>query len=323
MHTFLCVTALFVATQVSADLKDRDRHPLAPSLPRLTKEESQKIDAIIYRFIQWDIGKLKGDAGKKAVEDFNRLGPESIFNLIDGLNRAANMESSCPAVLIAKRVNSILSSTEDLQLLKFAQQNIGADVTAKRHLEVIKDLQFSVLLRKGALQRRALAKGSPAGGGVRSPSAMSLAELEQAMSKERGPQLKALLVETEKRDGKKAIDLLIKGSANSDPDISTLSQGLLAKNLQHQGSDVLKTLLKHDRRDVRMAAAKEIGAKKLPFGKELIALLQEGDDDVRQAGRRALVEIAGGADYGPNADAGFDERQAALARWREWASKQK
>ena len=57
---------------------------LAPSLPRLTKDEYAKIDTTIDRFIQYDIGKLKGAEGKKALDDFNRLGSESIFNLIDG-----------------------------------------------------------------------------------------------------------------------------------------------------------------------------------------------------------------------------------------------
>ena len=43
-------------------------------------------------------GKLPGAAGKKAQEEFNRLPAEAIFVLIDGFNRAANIEASCPAV---------------------------------------------------------------------------------------------------------------------------------------------------------------------------------------------------------------------------------
>ena len=307
MNTIFCVAAFLIASQPPVDYSDRERHPLAPSLPLLTKEESRKIDAVIDRFIEFDIGKLKGTAGKQALNEFNRLGPESIFNLIDGLNRAANMESSCPAVIIGKKVGAILISSNDMELLKFAQQNIGADVTAKRHLAVLQDLQSSILFRKGALQRRALASG-----GAKSPSALSLAELESAMSKERGLRLKTLLTEAEKRQGAKAVDLLIKGMASPERDVAKFSEGLLVKNLQHQNTEVLRTMLKHDRRDVRIAAAQAIGAKKLRFGSELIVLLQDSDDDVREAGRRALVQIAGGADYGTDVE-----------RWTAWWSKQK
>jgi hypothetical protein len=322
MHGLFCVTMLLVAGQVPANLKDREPHPLAPSLPLLTKDEYDKIDAIVERFIQADIGKLKGVAAKRALDDFKHLGPESIFNLIDGLNRAANMESSCPAVIIAKKVAGVLATTDDMDLLTFAKDNIGAGVTAKRHLDVLRDLQFNILLRKSTLQRRANAQGGPAGG-KNSLSAMSLADLDKAVSKERGARLKAILTEAQKRHGAKAVDVLIKGITNPDPAIVKLSQGLLAKNLQHQNTDVLKSMLKHDRRDVRVAAAGAIGAKKLPFGAELIDLLQDGDAEVCQAARRALVQISGGADYGPGADASGAERQSAVERWREWWSTQK
>src|SRR5260370_42166624 len=77
----------------------RPPHPLAPSLPLLTDKEYADIDAIIERFIQYDIGKLKGAEGRKALADFLALGPEAVFSLIDGFNRAANLEHSCPAVL--------------------------------------------------------------------------------------------------------------------------------------------------------------------------------------------------------------------------------
>jgi HEAT repeat protein len=318
MNTLLCVSLLLVAGQAPSSLKDRDRHPLAPSLPLLTKDEYAKIDTAIERFIQADIGKLKGDAGKRALEDFKRLGPESIFNLIEGLNRAANMESSCPAVIIARKVAGILKTTDDVELLAFAKDNIGAGVTAKRHLNVLEDLQFNILLRKNTLQRRPSTTG-----GTKSAANMSLADLEKAASKERGASLKSILTEAEKRNGSKAIDILLKGLTSTDPEIAKLSQGLLSKNLLHQNTDVVKAMLKHDRRDVRIAAAQSIGSKKFPFGSELIALLQDRDDDVRQAGRQALVQISGGADYGPNPDASVSERQAAVEQWRAWANKQK
>jgi len=310
--------ALLVIAGGNPSLKDRDRHPLAPSLPLLTKDEYAKIDTVIDRFIQYDIGKLKGAEGKKALDDFNRLGSESVFNLIDGLNRAANMEDSCPAVIIAKRVAKILTTSDDPHLLAFAKDSIGADVKAKRHLNVLKDLQFNILLRKADLQRRGITVNS-----VKSASTMSLADLEKAIRKEKGASLRSLLTEVEKRQGPKAVDLLVMGITNPDADIAKLSQGLLAKNLQRQTGDVLKGLLKHDKRDVRIAAAQAIGSRKLRYGAELIGLLQDADDDARQAARRALVQISSGVDHGPSMDASFTEREAAITRWREWWAKQK
>jgi HEAT repeat protein len=318
MNTLICVTALVVVAQVPADYRDRERHPLAPSLPRLTKDEEKKIDATIERLILADIGKIRGDDAKKANDDFNRLGPEAIFNLIDGLNRAANMESSCPAVLIAKKVARVVTTTDDMELLAFAKENIGAGVSAKRHLNVLKDLQSMILLRQGALRRTALVKGT-----AKTPGSMSLAELEKGITKESGAKLKTMLTEAEKRQGPKAVDLLLMGIASSDAEIAKLSQGLLAKNLQHQSGDALKALLKHDRKEVRIGAAQAIGAKKLRFGAELIGLLQDGDDDVRQASRAALTQISGGVDHGPEPDASFGARESAVARWRDWWGRQK
>src|SRR5262245_10216157 len=206
MNATFLAAALVLAGGGTTDQKDRKPHPLAPSVPLLTKEEYKKIDAVIDRFIDYDIGKIKGPEGKKALDDFNRLGSESIFNLIDGLNRAANMEDSCPAVIIAKRVASILKASEDPVLLAAAKDSIGADVKAKRHLNVLKDLQFHILLRKAELQKRGITTAT-----VKTPGNLSLADLEKGIAKESGNQLKGLLSEAEKRNGAKAVDLLVMG----------------------------------------------------------------------------------------------------------------
>lgn len=313
----LSISLLLVAAQTPIDFRDRERHPLAPSLPNLTKEESAKVEHIIERFILYDIGKLKGAEGKKALDDFNRLGPESTFQLIDGLNRAGNMESSCPAVIIAKKLASIFLSTEDTELLTFAKENIGAGVTAKRHLNVIKDLQFQCQIRKGTLQQRFAKTGK------KSINVMTLAELEKSASRETGPALKAVLSEAARRPGVKATELLIAGIANTDSEVAKLSQGLLAANLLRQSAPTLKTMLRHEQREVRIAAAEVIGAKRLRVASELISLISDGDADVHQAARRALVQISGGLDHGPSANASADERVQAAERWRAWWSSQK
>src|SRR5947208_12286224 len=151
--------ALAVSLGQVSGAESRPPNPLAPSLPQLTPKEEAKYEAILERFIQFDIGKLPGPAGKKAVADFNQLPPEAIFVLIESFNRAANMEASCPAVVIGKKIIKILNASEDLELLAFAKENLGAGVTAKRHLGMLKDVQFSILLHKGAVQRKLAAAG--------------------------------------------------------------------------------------------------------------------------------------------------------------------
>ena len=119
------------------------------------------------------------------MEDFNRLPAEAIFVLIDGFNRTANMEASCPTVVIGKKIIKILNASDDLELLAFAKENLGAGVTAKRHLGMLKDVQFSILLRKGTLQRRQAIAGA-AGTRSESTGSLSVGELVKAADTNKG-----------------------------------------------------------------------------------------------------------------------------------------
>jgi hypothetical protein len=132
----------------------RNPHPLAPSLPELSEEEEKKIDAVIDRFIEADTGKLQGPDARKAVQEFYRLGPEATFALIRGMNKAAAIDHSCPAVTIARRLHSFLSKTGDTQLLQYARENIGLGVTKSRHMGVLKDLKMTCTARQNALERQ-------------------------------------------------------------------------------------------------------------------------------------------------------------------------
>ena len=249
-------------------------------MPLLTTAESDKIDAVINRFIEYDIGKLKGAEGKKALEDFNRLGSESFFNLVEGLNRAAAMEDSCPAVIIAKRLAKIITTTEDPHLLAFAKDSIGAGVTAKRHLGVLQDLQSNILFRNAALRRRGIT--------IASTLRVDVAQGRNSMA-EGGRSARA------------------KRRADSTP------KPLVQK--QSSRPNLLKRLAEtRARKEVRIAAAKSIAAKKLRYSTDLIGLLKDSDDDVRQAARRALVQLAGGVDHGPSPDADVSERDFAVKR---------
>ncbi len=162
MNVSLLALALLLhqVDSFAAKYPGRQPHPLAPSLPVLTEKEEKRITDVIDRFIKFDTGKLGGTEGRKAALEFHQLGPESIFLLIEGFNQSANLQDSCPAVLIGKKIASILGRSEDLELLTFARESLGSGVTARRHLGVLKDLQLGVMLRRTAVQKKLAANPS-------------------------------------------------------------------------------------------------------------------------------------------------------------------
>jgi hypothetical protein len=159
---FACAVALLPAADpqppktgtIDNTQTPRKPHPLAPSLPELSEDEEKQIEAVIDRFIAADTGKLQGPEARKALQDFHKLGPEATFALIRGMNKAAAIDHSCPAVTIAAKLQATLKRTGDTQLLQYARENIGAGVTKSRHMGVLKDLKVTCTARQAALERQ-------------------------------------------------------------------------------------------------------------------------------------------------------------------------
>jgi hypothetical protein len=133
----------------------RKPHPLAPSLPELTDKEEAELDRLIDKFIAADTGKLSGLDAKKAMDDFKQLGPEASFALIRGFNKSAHIGHSCPALTIGRKLTSILRATNDIELLQFAKENVGAGVKKTRHGDVIREIKM------GCTQRITYVKNLP------------------------------------------------------------------------------------------------------------------------------------------------------------------
>jgi HEAT repeat protein len=106
--------------------------------------------------------------------------------------------------------------------------------------------------------------------------------------------------------------------ASYEKDIQKLSRDLLARHLSRQKEPVLKDKLQDDRAEVRSAAARVVGEKKLRLGEELIGLLADDDSSVRDAAHQALVRLNQGTDLGPKAKADEKDRSEAVRKWREW-----
>jgi hypothetical protein len=343
MKRFLPLVVVFLSVMLIAADAPRKPHPFAPSLPDLTQKQEEAFDKIIDDFILYDVGALKGEEGKKALEEFRKLPPESIFALIRGLNRAAAIDDSCPAVVIGRKITSILRSSTDAQLLEFARENVGAGVKQSRHLGVIKDLRVGSMLRKRevdrmlALNPKLVAKTTgkepremllikpiasldqTAIGKLR---AMSIKELATEAELNRGSKLRPILMEMEKRQGDAVLGTLAQSAVSYEPEIKELAGNLLVSYLARQDEAFLKKQLVDDQKQVRLAAVKAVSKKNLRLGSELIERLKDDDVDVRLAAKAALVKLAKGMDYGPAPDAPKAERDEALEQWRAWWTKQ-
>ncbi len=309
-----------VATRsVPTKEKEKPKHsPYAPSLPYLTKEEEDKLDEIVERFMLYDIGRLQGREGAKALKAFKDLGPEAIPALVRGLNRAAAIEHSCPVVVIAQKLGRLLAASDDQELLEFVKDNIGSGVGRTRHAGVLADLRVGVSMRKNALARRPASSSGP-----KAPRAMSVTELADAASIERGPRLRLLLTELEKRRGQEVMPGLANAAASYDKDIQKLGRDLLDRHLSRQTEAVVKEKLSDELTEVRIAAIRVIATKRPRLAGELIDLLGDEMNEVRAAAHDALVKISRGQDFGPANDADKEKIAEAQAKWRSWWTQRK
>jgi hypothetical protein len=313
------VLALALAV-FAADEKEKPKHsPYAPSLPYLTKEEEEKLDAIVDRYIQYDIGKLPGKEGAKALKEFKALGREAIPSLVRGLNRAAKIEHSCPVVVIAQKLWRMLAVCEDPELLEYVKDEIGSGVGRTRHEGILKDLRLAVTMRKNALSPKAPGlKASGSRSGSLTPRSMSVAQLADAASTERGPRLRSILIELEKRRGPEVGPALANAAASYDKEIRKLGRNLLDRYLARQGEAVVKEKLQDELLEMRKSAMRVIAAKMPRLGGELIDLLGDDKEEVRAAAHEALVQLSRGQDFGPAADADKEQIAQAQAKWRSW-----
>jgi hypothetical protein len=310
---------LLVTSALPADeTKKRKSNPLAPSLIQLTEEEEKEIDSIIDRFILYDTGLLRGKAGKKALTAFKKLGPDAIPALIRGLNRAAKIDASCPAVTIGQKLATLLRRSNDVQLLEFARENIGSGVTRTKHGGVLRDLKTICLLRK-----RTAAINTARAKRLRPFRAKTVAELVSAVEDAKGAKLKQLLAELSRRKETEATSALATAAASTDRLASRLGRLFLTSQLSRLSSTGIKEKLKDKDAEVRTAAALVVGAKKYRLPGELILLLNDPSAEVRKAAHKALVKLARGKDFGPAQDGSETERALAMEKWRGYWSNQK
>jgi hypothetical protein len=292
------------------DPAPRKPNPLAPSLPLLTSDEEDHLDKVIDRFMLFDTGQLKGEEGKQALDDFKKLGPESIPALIRGINRAAVMENSCPTLVLAKKLKNMLLASDDAELLDFAYDNIAAGIERSRHMNVLQDLRVMCMLRRNAILRLEERTG------MKPPKKMTTAELNDAMARDSGNRLKMELMELGQRKGPEALTGLVTAAGNKDSDVRKLALDLMVGQMTAQGIEFVQSKLKDEKADVRWAAAKA-AAKFTSLTGDLIGMLGDPDADVAGAAHQSLVKLSDGQDFGPSS-ASRTEVEAARKKWQAW-----
>jgi hypothetical protein len=302
------------ANPTTSDDAPRQRNPLAPSLPLLTSAEENNLDKVIDRFMLADTDQLHGEEAKAAFNAFNKLGPETIPALIRGINRAAIREQSCPTLVIAKKLRTMLLASDDQDLLEFARDEIGSGVERSRHMNVLQDLRVLCMLRRNALVRLEEKTG------IKSPRKMTTTELADAAGGDANPHMKLMLAELAQRKGPEVVRGLASAAGSDDKDVRQLGRDLLDKHLARQGIEFIQKQLKDDRAEVRQSAARS-AAKYLSLGEDLIGLLGDSNRDVADAAHQSLITISGGADYGPSSSAKTDV-DAARKKWQAWWDKE-
>jgi hypothetical protein len=310
MHAVLIVTSLLLAADKGPAHRGFEPNPLAPSLPELTREEEDQLDEIINRFIKYDIGQLRNEEGKKALREFEKLGPEAIPAMIRGLNRAAKMNHSCPTSIIAKKLTRMLAASADKELLLFAQENVGAGVEKSLHAGILRELRLTCSTRR-ALVMRATPAGPPP------LKYMATSKLSEIASNAQGTKLKDALIELEKRRGNDVIAGLATAALSSESDVAELGRNLLEKYLSRQDADLVRLKLKDTSPEVRKAAARAVAAKLPALTGSLIDLLGDEQADVREVAHQALVKMAR-EDFGPAADATRPQIEDAIRKWQTW-----
>jgi hypothetical protein len=308
--------ALVLGAPPTAD-KDSPPKPsgIAPSLPALTIAEEDRLDEIIDRFIQADTGKLRGPDGQKAMKEFDSLGKEAIPALIRGLNRAADIDHSCPTLVITRKLMKMLLASNDVELLDYARENIGAGVVRSRHAGSLNDLRVQCMLRKNALVRLGVAASRPV-------ASLTTTELAKSASSEKGARQKQVLTELETRRGPEVLTTLTGVANSAEPELRTFALDLVDRHLSRQTAPALKQKLTDDNVQIRKAGIR-VAVRTPALVGDVIDRLDDEQSEVREEAHAALVKLAKGQDFGPSSAAEAGERQKAQKQWRTWWESQK
>ncbi|MFQ3649814.1 MAG: hypothetical protein SNJ75_05725 [Gemmataceae bacterium] len=283
---------------------------IAPSLPATTKDQERAWDEIIDRFILADTGKLRGAEAKAAQEAFEQLGEAAIPALLRGLNKAAEINHSCPVLMITKKLQPLLLKSQDPVLLEFARDELQGKAQRSVHATTLENLRVQLLLRRNALERLPLPPAWLA--------KIDSTGLNQLSMAERGERRKVVLNELAKREDREAMLGLARLAAINDRAIQPLARKGLDQQVARQSLSGLRELLSDANPEIRKAAIRVAG-KNRDLIRYVIERVADDRADVRSEARQVLQHFSQGkVDFGPAPGANKIAQQKALKDWQAW-----
>src|SRR5262249_58167958 len=112
---------------------------------------------------------------------------------------------ACPVTVIAAKLQGFFGSTNDLKMLTFARDEVGAGVGRTVHAAVIQNLRFYCTNRRNALVRAGVKPINPMEAAVKM---LNTRDLIEEAGKQRGDRLRFVLTELGRRNGDEVINTL-------------------------------------------------------------------------------------------------------------------
>jgi HEAT repeat protein len=100
------------------------------------------------------------------------------------------------------------------------------------------------------------------------------------------------------------------------------AQAKLLKLMAGDSPEVLRSKLQAGDPVVRWVAVNVIAARRLPLEADVIELLNDPENSVRQAARQVLARLSRGTDFGPLPDWTPARRAQTVGRWKTWLALQ-
>lgn len=303
--------------------------PLGPDGGRsaCAQQPSEEYDRIVNDFIDYDVGRLRGQAGRIANSRFQSMqSPQAVPALVRGVNRAARLRQSCPVVAVSAKLQRMLQTTADAELLRWIVENLdrsSPEITYGTYLDNIRQIanhQLAAVDEATPEVASALHGGGTAGQLRRSREAMekwSYEDLLEAVSQERGTRLLQVLEELKDRKGARYTGALADAVAMVGDDMKPLARGLLSARLTRMSDRTLTSKLKDPNPEVRAAAASAVGYKGTALYQELAAALRDPNPRVVAEAHAVLVKLLG-EDLGPRPEASGLDCFEASRRWEQW-----
>lgn len=263
---------------------------ITASLLDLNSDEQKRQNLIVDRYLQFRRGQLQGEAGQQAMIAFQQLGADAIPALVRGFNQSASKGEDCGDALVQKLQSAIATSSE-LELLTYANANLGKGVTRPTYQTAINSLKKLCMARVQVARNETLANLPQLINGLDHPDPNVRRQATDAIGK-LGPRASTAIPDLAKKlndpdaavqshaaraladSGPQGVPALV--SALKDPKTSALAGAALAehKALSRDILDALLDLLQNPAEQIRRAVRgplRKLGATAVPA---LIAALQ-------------------------------------------------